>query len=415
MNLTQAIKAKARRLGFDLVGVTTPDPPPHVEAFQRWLDVGRQGEMAYLESERSRQRRADPRQILPECRSILVLAARYPTPSVEAPAGVPGGLLPLPAPSPNIGRGAGDGGGAVRATEPQPKVALTGRVAAYAWGADYHNVLVERLRLLVEFIQAQVGRPVPNRYYTDTGPVLERDLAQRAGLGWIGKNTCLINPQLGSYFLLAELLLGLDLEPDQPFVADRCGSCTRCLEACPTTCILPDRTLDARRCISYLTIELKGPLPSDLRPQMEDWVFGCDICQQVCPWNLRFAPSPDAPPAIRPLAALPGLPKPDLIDELSLAPQAFNRKFKGSPVQRARRRGYLRNVTVALGNRRDRRAVPALSKSLTGDPEPLVRSHAAWALGQIGGESARRALLEAKEEEKETSVLADIESSLERV
>jgi epoxyqueuosine reductase len=420
MNLTQAIKAEARRLGFELAGVTTPDPPPHVDVFERWLAAGRHGEMAYLESELSRQRRADPRQILPECRSILVLAARYPTPpanpspdaSVNLPAEAPQGWLPLPPASPTLGRGGGDAGGA---TQAQPEPALTGRVAAYAWGADYHDVLVERLRALVEFIEAQVGQPVPNRWYTDTGPILERDLAQRAGLGWIGKNTCLIHPDLGSYFLLAELLLGLKLEPDQPFAPDRCGSCTRCLEACPTACILPDRTLDARRCLSYLTIELKGPIPADLRPQIGDWVFGCDVCQQVCPWNLRFAPSPQEPPVVAPLAARPGLPQPDLVEELSLAPQAFNRKFKGSPLKRAKRRGYLRNVAVALGNRHAPRAVPALVQNLAGDPEPLVRSHAAWALGQVGGEAARRALLEAKKNETDASVLVEIARALERL
>jgi epoxyqueuosine reductase len=379
MNLTQAIKSEAHRLGFELAGVTTPDPPPHVDVFLRWLQAGRQGEMTYLESERSRQRRSDPRQILPECLSILVLAARYPTPAAEA----------------------------------QTESDLTGRVAAYAWGSDYHEVLAERLRILVDFIEAQVGRPVPNRWYTDTGPLLERDLAQRAGLGWIGKNTCLIHPDLGSYFLLAEILLSLELEPDRPFDADRCGSCTRCLEACPTACILPDRTLDARRCISYLTIELTGTIPEELRPQIGDWVFGCDICQQVCPWNLRFAPAPHMPPAVEPLAARPGLPQPDLVKELSLTPQAFNRKFKGSPVKRAKRRGYLRNVAVALGNRRDQSTVPALAESLAEDPEALVRAHAAWALGQIGGEAARRALLEAKKNEVDTAVLAVIESALE--
>jgi epoxyqueuosine reductase len=408
MNLTQAVKAEAHRLGFELVGVTTPDPPPHAAVFQRWLEAGRQGQMAYLETERSRQRRSDPRHILPECRSILVLGARYPTPAPEGREGEQS----FPLSSPNFGRGRGDKGEIARAPEGQPGAALTGRVAAYAWGDDYHDLLVERLHLLVEFVQAQVGRPVSNRWYTDTGPVLERDLAQRAGLGWIGKNTCLIHPQMGSYFLLAEILLGLDLEPDQPFSADRCGSCTRCLEACPTACILPDRTLDARRCISYLTIELKGPIPPDLRPQIGDWVFGCDVCQQVCPWNLRFAPAPHQPPAVEPLAARPGLPLPDLVEELSLSPQAFNRKFKRSPVKRAKRRGYLRNVAVALGNRRVARAVPALVQSLAGDPEPLVRLHAAWALGQIGGETARRALLEARQNERDTSVLAEIERAL---
>jgi epoxyqueuosine reductase len=301
----------------------------------------------------------------------------------------------------------------VRAANAHPESDLTGQVAAYAWGTDYHDVLAERLRSLVDFIQEQVGWPVPNRWYTDTGPLLERDLGQRAGLGWIGKNTCLIHPELGSYFLLAEVLLGLELEPDQPFDADRCGSCTRCLQACPTGCILPNRTLDARRCISYLTIELKGPIANDLRPQMGDWVFGCDVCQQVCPWNLRFAPAPEEPPSVETLAAWPGLPQPNLVKELSLTPQTFNRKFKGSPVKRTKRRGYLRNVAVALGNRRDRSAVPALAESLAGDPEPLVRSHAAWALGQIGGEAARRALLEAKKNEAATSVLAEIERALE--
>jgi epoxyqueuosine reductase len=420
MNLTQAIKTEALRLGFELVGVTTPDPPPHVEVFQRWLDAGCQGEMAYLEGERSTQRRADPRQILPECRSILVLGARYPTPpanplpdaSVNPSAEAPKSRPPFPSASPNIGRGRGDAGGAVRAEDAQSESALTGRVAAYAWGADYHDVLAGRLRSLVDFIQAQVGQSVPNRYYTDTGPVLERDLAQRAGLGWIGKNTCLISPQMGSYFLLAEILLGLELESDQPFAADRCGSCTRCLDACPTACILPDRTLDARRCISYLTIELKGAIPADLRPQMGDWAFGCDVCQQVCPWNLRFAPAPQEPPAIESLAARPGLPQPVLIEELALTPQAFNGKFRGSPVKRAKRRGYLRNAAVVLGNRRDARAVPALAQSLANDPEALVRQHAAWALGQIGGEPARQALLEAREQEADPSVLAEVERAL---
>ncbi|RPI82769.1 MAG: tRNA epoxyqueuosine(34) reductase QueG, partial [Chloroflexi bacterium] len=252
--LKQAIKDKAKELGFLLVGVTGPEPPAHLDVFSHWLQAGRHGEMSYLATERSIQRRSDPKQILPECRSILSLAAPYPS---------PGG-------PDHVGAG-------------------KGKVAAYAWGDDYHDVLPERLDALVEYIEAEVGHPVPNRWYTDTGPILERELAQRAGLGWIGKNTLLINPQQGSYFLLAEILLGIDLEPDPPFTMDGCGSCTRCLDACPTSCILPDRTIDATRCISYLTIELKGSIPEDLRPQIGEWVFGCDVCQQVCPWNQRFA------------------------------------------------------------------------------------------------------------------------------
>ncbi len=262
-------------------------------------------------------------------------------------------------------------------SKPAGRFPAAPRIAAYARGDDYHEILPPRLQALVEFIETQVGHPVANRWYTDTGPILERDLAQRAGLGWIGKNTCLINPRRGSYFLLAEIFLDLDLEPDAPFVTDQCGTCTRCIDACPTDCILPDRTLDAGRCISYLTIELKEGIPAALRPQVGEWVFGCDICQAVCPWN-RFAP-PEGDPA---LAPHPPSGRPDLIHELELSPAEFNRKFKHSPVRRAKRRGYLRNVAVALGNTGTPRDIPALEKALD-DPEPLVREHAAWAIEQI--------------------------------
>jgi len=375
-SLTQAIKAEARRLGFHLVGVTTPDPPPHLEVYQRWLDAGRHGEMAFLASERTRQRRADPRLILPECRSILVLGIHYDTPQPE-PEEKPG----------------------------------QGRVAAYAWGDDYHEVLPERLKALVGFIEDQAGRPVPNRWYTDTGPLLERDLAQRAGLGWIGKNTCLIHPRQGSYFLLAEVLLALDLEADPSFQTDHCGSCTRCIDACPTGCILPDRTLDAARCISYLTIELKGAVPLELRPQVGEWVFGCDICQQVCPWNLRFA-SPHGDPAFSPR---PAVALPDLGLEINISPEAFNRKYKGSPVKRAKRRGYLRNVALALGNARVPEAVSVLAHALSDDPEPLVRGHAAWALGQIGGDDVLYNLHAALEAETDPWVQAEIRAAIQNI
>ncbi len=370
--LTRRVKAQARALGFDLVGVTTPDPPPHWAAYQRWVAQGLHGEMAYLARPRNLERRADPRRILPEAQSILVLGVRYPAPE----------------------------------SAPPPATDLHGRVASYAWGDDYHDVLLPRLQALVDFIQHAVGHEVAHRYYTDTGPILERDLAQRAGLGWIGKNTCLIVPGQGSYFLLAEILLGIALEPDPPFEADRCGTCTRCIDACPTGCIRPDRTLDARRCISYLTIEYRGSIPLDLRPQMGDWVFGCDVCQQVCPWN-RFA-TPEGDPAFAPR---PDVPQPDLIGALSLELEAFSRRFRGNPIKRAKRRGWLRNVAVALGNRRDSRAVPALARALR-DPEPLVREHAAWALGRIGGEDARRALAAALEDETDPQVRASIQRAL---
>jgi epoxyqueuosine reductase len=377
ITLTEEVKAEAHRLGFELVGVTTPDPPEHYHVFERWLEQDRHGEMGYLARESSRQRRADPRQILPECRSILIVGLRYPAPQQDS-----------------ITSAASPAGG-----EP------SGRVAAYAWGADYHEIMSARLRALVNFIEGKVGYSIPHRTYTDTGPILERDLAQRAGLGWIGKNTCLIHPRHGSYFLLGEIFLGVELQPDIPFKVDHCGTCRRCLDACPTQCILPDRTLDAKRCISYLTIELKGDIPPELRVQVGDWVFGCDVCQQVCPWNLRFA----TPVGDTELAPRSGLPRPYLESDLLLTAQAFNLKFRRSPVQRARRRGYLRNVAIALGNTGSASSIPALAAILAGENEPLVRLHAAWALGQLGGKAALQAALL---DEIEDAVLREIRLAL---
>lgn len=344
-SLKQIIKEKARQLGFFLAGVALPDPPLHYATFETWLAQGHHGTMNYLADERSRTRRADPKQILPECKSILVLATPYPSPA---------------------GRGMSEGQG----EEENTPIA---HIASYARGLDYHDVLPARMKALVQFIEAQVGGPVKNRWYTDTGPILERDLAQRAGIGWIGKNSCLIHPKKGSYFLLSEILLDLALEPDLPFTTDHCGTCTRCIEACPTQCILPNRTLDATRCISYLTIELKEDIPVELRDKLGDWVFGCDICQQVCPWN-RFAPQGDS--------AFDSKTPPPSPEDLTLTPQAFNQRFKGTPLKRAKRRGYLRNLAVVLGNSADLHALPVLQKAMS-DDEPMVREHAHWAIEQI--------------------------------
>lgn len=374
--LTQAVKDKAYRLGFHLAGITTPEPALHLDIYERWLAAGRHANMSWMGTARARQRRANPLLILPECETILVLGILY-SPS-------PPTLLPV---------GEGQMG--------------EGRIASYAWGEDYHDVLPERLQTLVTWLEGKAGRTIPNRWYTDTGPILERELAQRAGLGWIGKNTNLINPHIGSYFLLAEIFLGIDLVPDAPFVPDHCGSCTRCIEACPTDCILPDRTIDANRCISYLTIEEKGAISIDLRSQMENWVFGCDICQQVCPWNQRFAP-PVGDPAFEPRS---GVVRPSLRGELSLSAEVFNRKFKGSPIKRTKRRGYLRNVAVALGNAQDTTAVRELIHALS-DDEPLVRGHAAWALSQIGGDEAFGILATAIEMETNDFVNAEIQKAL---
>jgi epoxyqueuosine reductase len=340
-DLKQSIKEKARQLGFTLAGVTSSEPPLHYSAFESWLNADMHGTMNYLAEERSRTRRADPKQILPECKSILVLALPY-TPLKNAECRMQNAEF---------------------------------QIASYALGEDYHEVIPPRLQEIVGFIEEQLGHPIPNRYYTDTGPILERDLAQRAGLGWIGKNSMLINPKAGSTFFLAEILLGIELEPDEEIITDHCGTCTRCLTACSTQCILPNRALDARRCISYLTIELKDDIPEELRPLMKDWIFGCDICQQVCPWN-RFSSSTDSAfePTLRHTQG-------DATD-LTLTSVEFNQRFKKSPIKRARRRGYLRNLAVAIGNNGDEADLPILEQAIQ-DNEPMIREHAKWAVEKV--------------------------------
>ncbi|MHB0923116.1 MAG: tRNA epoxyqueuosine(34) reductase QueG [Bellilinea sp.] len=375
MDLKTELQTEASRLGFALFGVTTPAPPQSMPIYLAWLEAGRHGNMAYLATDRAVERRGDPFCILPETKSIIVLGIRYPQPNV----------FPT-----NSGS------------------ELEGRVAAYARGQDYHEIIPPRLEKLAVFMQLKTGTPVISRAYTDTGPILERDLASRAGIGWIGKNSCLIDPQSGSFFLLAELFSNVELEPDQPFTMDYCGSCQRCIEACPTQCILPDRTIDARRCISYLTIENKGSIPVSLRPQLGNWVFGCDVCQQVCPWNIRFA-SDQIDADLHPNKEIA---HPILTAELHLSPQDFNRKFKKSPVQRARRRGYLRNIAVALGNSGSPEAIPALAETLESEPEPLIRAHAAWALGQIGTQNALLSLRKTLMVETNPMVLDEINIAL---
>jgi len=276
-----------------------------------------------------------------------------------------------------------------------------GVIASYAWGDDYHDVMMRRLRRLGAFIEAESGGSVVHRAYVDTGPILERDLAARAGLGFIGKNSSLIHPRLGSWLFLGELLLTLELPEvvaiseatggqGHAVTAGTCGGCTRCLDSCPTGALVAPYTVDARRCIPYLTIEKRGPIPRELRPLIGNRLFGCDICQEVCPWNRRFA-RPTAEAALLPR---PGLVAPRLLDLMALDDEGFRLKFLGSPVQRAKRRGLLRNAAVALGNWGDPVAVPALITALR-DPEPLVRGHAAWALGRIATAEARRSVRQA--------------------
>ena len=367
--LTAQIKEKAKQLGFPLVGITTPEPPAHLDFFQEWCAAGYNGVMDWIGTPGSRDRRSDPRLILPECESILVLGIPYLPPDEKAAGG---------------------------------------KIASYALNQDYHDVLLSKLERLVEFLEGEIGKTIPNRFYTDTGPVMERELAQRAGLGWIGKNTLLINQDFGSYFLLAEILLGIDLAIDPPIKNQYCGSCTRCLEACPTGCLITPYTLDATRCISYLTIEYREMIPADLRPLIGNQIFGCDICQGVCPWNRSIKASPEVIEEFHPRDDLVNI---DLVTELELSREEFSTRFKGSPVKRTKRRGYLRNIAVALGNQRLEVAIPALSAAMM-DKEPLVRAHAAWALGEIGGEIARQILEIEAARENESLVKEEIQRAL---
>jgi epoxyqueuosine reductase len=261
--------------------------------------------------------------------------------------------------------------------------APSGPVARYARGDDYHEVMLAKLEELHRWLEGVAEQPVRGKAYVDTGPILERDLARRAGLGWFGKNTNLINPRLGSFFFLGALLVDLDLPPDAPFEADRCGTCRRCLDACPTDAFAGPRVLDATRCISYLTIELKGAIPDLLRAGMGEMVYGCDVCQDVCPWNVSFAQKP-LEPAFAPRQVIAGKDARTLAREiLAMDDETFAAAFKRSPMKRAKRRGLARNAAVVLGNIASPDDLPALSAAL-GDPEPLVREHVAWALGRIG-------------------------------
>jgi len=311
-DLKKSIQQFALDLGFSLAGFAKPGKALSYQRYRTWLDEGKHAELAYLSAPEAVRKREDTREVFGDKGTIIVLA--YPTPSPLHHASLP--------------------------LEPGQK-----RVAAYAWGIDYHDLLPKKTAQLAEMISSEIGRPIKAKTYTDTGPILERDLAAQAGLGWIGKNSCLINPKLGSFFLLAEMHIDLELSCDAEMVTDHCGSCNRCVQACPTACITPQRTLDAGRCISYLTIENKGLIPPELVRSIRDEIFGCDICQRVCPWNIRFSPTAidtDLVPE-RPLQTL-GLK--DLVD---LDPQQFNKKFKTSPIKRAKRRGMLRNAIAASG------------------------------------------------------------------
>jgi epoxyqueuosine reductase len=350
------LRARATQLGFEAVGIATVEPLEAREHYEAWLAAGRHGGMSWLASDAHRRRRSDPEHILRPLRSVLCVAMAH-TPDAD------------PARDRRIGR-----------------------IARYAAGEDYHRIMLERLRALERFARSLVPGSCA-LWYADTGAILERGWAERAGIGWVGKHTGVLSQSLGSWLLLGEVLLDYDVTADAP-VSEHCGRCTRCIDACPTGAIVAPYQLDARLCISYLTIEHRDAIPRELRRGIGEWIFGCDLCQEACPWN-RFAPS----------ASEARLHARDLGDWslerfLSLDDDSFQQLFAASPIRRTGRDGFLRNVCIALGNRGDAAAVEVLAHTLKTDRSPLVRAHAAWALGEI----ARR---DAAARERVTAMLAD--------
>ena len=367
--LSSRIKDEAQRLGFELVGISPVKLPAHEESFAEWLRKELHGELGYMK--RTEDLRRDPRKLVPWAVSVISVGMNYFTPLRR----------------PEV------------TNEPR------GWISRYAWGDDYHDLMKRKLESLLEAIRILHADPLEGRAFVDSGPVLERDCAGTAGIGWIGKNTQLISPKKGSWFFLGELFLSISLAYDRP-IRDRCGKCDLCLKACPTGAFVGPYVLDARRCISYLTIELKGPIPRHLRPLVGNHIFGCDICQEVCPYNRKAQATAESAYAPR-----TDLYAPDLISLLSLTETEFRQRFRGSPVLRAKRRGFLRNVAVALGNLRSPEAVPALIRALD-DEERLVREHVAWALGRIGSPPALAALKERLSVENDPEVKTEIGAAI---
>jgi epoxyqueuosine reductase len=347
MNLKSQLIALANELGFDSCRVASCAAPNHIAEFEKWLGEGAAGEMNYMA--RGAEKRADPQKILPGARSVIILALNY----------FQGENTDADPPSPGFG---------VLGT-----AAATGKIARYAWGDDYHDVIEAKLDKIDDFLRGFGGA---QKCYVDTGPILERDHAAKAGIGWHGKSTMLINERLGTWFFLAEILTTLELAQDAP-AQDRCGKCTRCIDACPTGAIVAPHRVDARRCISYLTIELKGAIPIEFRSLIGDRIFGCDDCLEACPWN-RFAQvsRESAFSAQRSTTSFA------LRDYLALTETEFRNLFRNSPIKRIKRRGFLRNVCVALGNVGMADDLPALERAAT-DAEPLIAEHAHWAIKQI--------------------------------
>lgn len=367
--LTRALKEEASRLGFEMCGACPAVTPEGIHHFRRWLSAGYAGRMEYLAKRAAAYEH--PQHVLPGVRSLLVLGKVY------------------------------------RTVEPQPAAAGQGRVSRYAWGRDYHELIRQRLRQLAGY-HRRLDPGAQVRGVVDTAPLLEKEFGRLAGLGWLGKNTLLLNRQHGSWFFLAALLTTAELAYDAPTATDHCGTCRACLESCPTGALVAPGQLDARRCISYLTIELRDRVPEGLRPALGDWVFGCDVCQEVCPWNRHASVTEEE--AFRPQGGTSPL---DLLELFRLDEAGFRQRFRHSPLWRAGRRGVLHAAAIALGNRPIPEAIPALVAGLN-DHEALVRAGSAWALARYDSPSASKALEARLAVEADPMVQAEIRSGLDQ-
>ena len=365
----EEIREKALSIGFSSCGFTTPAQPIHYAIFENWIKKGFHANMVYLERQPGLSARKDPHRLLSNCLSIIVLT--YPYTHKDA--------------------------------SDNP---LIGNIASYVQTQDYHVFLPGLINELYKYIQGSLDQPVQYDIFTDSSPILERELAWSAGLGWIGKNGSLISRSGGSFTFIAELFLDIRLDPDKPDSHDYCGNCTRCLDACPTHCIQPDRTIDSNLCLAYHTIENKGSIPTSLRPALANRIFGCDTCLTVCPWNKKNNPAFTH-------YEQPG--NPGLLFEGLLNQEQFKNKYHNTPIMRAKYRGYKRNICIALGNSKSLEAIPVLSQILLDESEPLVRAHAAWALGSINHPLCRASLEKGLRIEKDLQVIDEIVAALKTI
>jgi epoxyqueuosine reductase len=369
-SLTKSIKEKGLEIGFDLVGISPVDSFPENQFYKEWLARGFAGEMRYME--RDPEKREDIRKVFPEAKSVISCGMNYNT---DYPYSI------------------------------NQADTNKGWISRYAWGDDYHEVIKERLLLLEEHVREIVPKDIKSRVYADTGPVLERVYGKYSGIGWYGKNTCLINQDIGSWIFLGELITDLGLDYDSP-VPDRCGTCTMCIDACPTHALREPYILDSNLCISYLTIEFRGKIPSDLREKLDNNIFGCDICQDVCPWNRRAKVS-----EYESFQPRNSSYSPDLVYLSQLSVEEFRKVFRNSPVKRAKRKGFIRNVMVAMGNSGHKAFIPYIKEALK-DDEALIRAHAAWALWKLEGNESCDTLSKHFNVETDNSVREEIESIL---